>query len=168
MLSQLTHHATRQLLACEGWLDLGSPAEALGELDQIAGEERTHPLVLEHYWRVYGDWGKWERAYEVAERLVATHPDLPVGWLNRAYAARRMKGGTLAVAHELLHPAAERFPEEPVIRYNLACYCAQLGELSEAREWFEAACRIGDARTLREMALADPDLTPLRAIGYLK
>lgn len=168
MLAQLSHQATRQLLAAEGWLDLGNPPEALTELEQIDPAERNHPFVLEHFWRVYGDWNKWDRAYEVAERIVAAHPELPAGWLNRAYAARRMKGGSLALARELLQPAAERFPKEPIIPFNLACYSAQLGVLSEARTWLDQSFRLGNAKVLRQMALDDPDLEPLKAIGYLK
>ncbi|HAV63963.1 MAG TPA: hypothetical protein DCY13_16550 [Verrucomicrobiales bacterium] len=168
MISQLSKATARQLMAADGWTDLGCPAEAHAELEQIAAEEKVHPFVLESYWRVYAAWGKWQRAFEVAESLVERQPGLAAGWLHRAYAARRMPGGTVQVAFDLLQPAAGKFLKEPIIPYNLACYCAQLGQLSDARSWLEQAFQHGDRKVLHRMALEDPDLEPLKAVGYLK
>lgn len=56
----------------------------------------------------------------------------------------------------LLHDGEAAF-----IRYNLACYCAQLERLNEARQWLKQAFDIGDAKKLKLMALDDPDLEPL-------
>ncbi|MDW8309781.1 MAG: hypothetical protein RMK20_10450, partial [Verrucomicrobiales bacterium] len=88
-------------------------------------------------------------------------PDRPNGWLHRAYALRRATGGGLERAWEALRPAADRFPREPIIPYNLACYACQMGRLDEARQWFVRALRVGDRATLKDMALHDDDLRPL-------
>jgi hypothetical protein len=56
----------------------------------------------------------------------------------------------------------DRFPTEPVIFYNLACYTCQLGAISEAFDWFREALRIENRRSLVLEALDDPDLTPIR------
>ena len=55
---------------------------------------------------------------------------------------------------------AAQFPNDWPIRYNLACYCAKLGEIGEAQEWFKAAMAI-DEKTVRRVGIADPDLEPL-------
>jgi hypothetical protein len=47
------------------------------------------------------------------------------------------------------------------MRYNLACYECQLGDLDEARKWLETACRIGERDHMKSMAVQDPDLKPL-------
>jgi hypothetical protein len=54
------------------------------------------------------------------------------------------------------------------MRYNLACYACQLGNLKEARQWLEKAFAIGDSKQLKLMALDDPDLEPLwREVGEI-
>jgi hypothetical protein len=55
----------------------------------------------------------------------------------------------------------ERFPDSATMRYNLACYECQLGRLTEARRWLEAAYELGGTREMKLMALDDEDLRPL-------
>ena len=74
---------------------------------------------------------------------------------------RRAPAGGLRPAREALLPAAEMFPEEPVIPYNLACYACQLERLEEARVWLRQAMQIGEKKAIQQMALADEDLKPL-------
>ena len=102
MLSTLTREAILHLRAAEGWVELTNPAEALLELEAIAPEERSHPAVLEMFWHVYVAWRKWQPAFEVANQLIESHPEGPSGWINRAYAVRRMKGGGLIAAFDAL------------------------------------------------------------------
>ena len=83
------------------------------------------------------------------------------GWLHRAYVLRRVAGGGLTQAWEALLPAAKKFPKEPVIAYNLACYACQLLQPDLAREWLRRALLVGDKEVLKKMALADDDLQPL-------
>jgi hypothetical protein len=60
-------------------------------------------------------------------------------------------------------PAAVLFPNEWIIRYNLACYACQLGNHQEAWKWLEIAFNLGDANQVKLMALDDPDLEPIWA-----
>ena len=53
------------------------------------------------------------------------------------------------------------FPQEVIIPYNLACYCAQKDRLAEAWQWYRKARGLGNPKELRQMALADDDLRPL-------
>ena len=60
-------------------------------------------------------------------------------------------------------PAAEKFPGEPVIAYNLSCYACQLQQLDQARTWLKRAIASGQKENIKKMALADDDLKPLWA-----
>ncbi len=69
-------------------------------------------------------------------------------------------------AHDQLLPAAENFPHDSTIAYNLACYACQLGRMQEAKEWLGRAIDVGEPNAVRLMALDDPDLEPLwKSIG---
>lgn len=147
--------------AAMGWLGLGRPADALAELDRIRPEHQARPEVLEVRWIACAGIRDWDTAARVAAMMVSQAPDQPNGWLHRAYALRRATGGGLAQAWEALRPAADLFPSEPVIAYNLACYACQMGRLDDARQWFKRALEVGERETLKDMALHDPDLQPL-------
>jgi hypothetical protein len=55
----------------------------------------------------------------------------------------------------------EKFPKEPTVPYNLACYVCQQGRLDEARQWLERAVKIAGKEKIKFMALNDDDLQPL-------
>ena len=65
------------------------------------------------------------------------------------------------VAKALLLEAAKLFPEDGMIQYNLACYCAQLGQLDFAQEYLDKSYELGDAQKIKLTALDDDDLKPL-------
>ena len=55
----------------------------------------------------------------------------------------------------------DKFPGEPTIAYNLACYACKMGGLDEARQWLERAVKIAGKANIKVMALNDDDLEPL-------
>ncbi len=63
--------------------------------------------MLEARWLLCAHEKTWLDALVVADCEIATEPDAVAGWLHRAYALRRVKGGGLAQAWEALLPAAE-------------------------------------------------------------
>jgi len=152
---------THYLAAALGWLELGNPHEAKAELAKISSDNAHHPDVLEISWRVFAEQNNWEAALGVARSLVQHYPQNANGWLHQAYSLRRTPDGGLAAAWEALLPAADGFPQEPTIPYNLACYSCQLGNMEEARKWFRIALDRGDKSRLKWMALNDGDLKPL-------
>jgi len=48
-----------------------------------------------------------------------------------------------------------------MIQYNLACYCAKLGQLDAPQEYLNKSYEFGDAKQIKLMALDDADLKPL-------
>jgi hypothetical protein len=66
-------------------------------------------------------------------------------------------------AADKLEAAADLFPSVWNIPYNLACYACQLGKHEEAWEWLEDTFDLGNSKTVKLMALEDPDLEPFWA-----
>lgn len=166
VISPLEPPDSHLVRAAEGWVELGLPGEAEAELARVAPETRAHPQCLHVIWAVHARRQEWSLAHAAAEAIVQTAPGDVNGWVHRAYAARRMEGGGLHAAWDALRPAAERFPDETIVPYNLACYACQMGNLDAARHWLGrakvVAGRHGATAPLALMALADPDLAPLR------
>lgn len=152
-----THHVSAAL----GWLELGNPSESEIELLRVSPDCAEHPDVLEMWFALHVQKPDWMAALKVAGRLVELAPDRASGWLHRAYAARRAPGSSVQAAWDALFPSSEKFPDEPTIPFNLACYAAQLGQPDEAWKWFERALKLGGKEPIKRMALADPDLQPL-------
>ena len=74
---------------------------------------------------------------------------------------RRANGGGIEKAKVVLDEAAKLFPGDSMIQYNLACYCAQLGQLDAAQEHLHKSYELGDAKQIKLIALDDEDLKPL-------
>jgi len=150
-----------RLNAALGWLGLNCPADARAELDAIAPAQQSHPAVLEGRWTICTLEKQWRDALEIAEQELKFAPGESSGWLHRAYALRRVSGGGLPQAWDALLPAAEKFPAEPIIAYNLSCYACQMQQLDLARTWLQRAVAAGKKDAIKKMALADDDLQPL-------
>jgi Flp pilus assembly protein TadD len=88
-------------------------------------------------------------------------PDRVSGWIHKAISVRRANGGGFESAKALLLEAAQLFPADSTIQYNLACYSAQLGQLDAAKEYLHKSYELGDAKQIKLMALDDEDLKPL-------
>src|ERR1041384_4316508 len=147
-----SHH----LSAAVGWLELGNATEAGEELARISAASLEHPDVLEVRWSLCAAGNSWEAGLAAAELSILKAPERVTSWIHRAYALRRVKAGGLMAAFEALRPAFEKFPKEPLVPYNLACYAAQSGDLDEAWAWLHKALKAaGEAKHIKEMALAD-------------
>ena len=97
----------------------------------------------------------------ILPRRVKAAPDRVWGWIHKAISLRRATGGGFENAKALLLEAAKLFPDDGMIQYNLACYCAQLGQLDAAQEYLDKSYELGDAKQIKLMALDDDDLKPL-------
>jgi len=158
-MKPLELHDLRYLAAAQGWLELGNHLEADEELENITAEQRAHPAVLEIRWQIYAKAGKWEGALDIASALVQLVPESALGWVHRSYAFHELK--RTEEARDNLLRVVDKFPEDPIMRYNLACYECQLGRLEQAKNWLEKAFEVGDSKQIKLTALEDPDLEPL-------
>jgi tetratricopeptide (TPR) repeat protein len=149
----------RRLTAAQGWLELCNHIEAAAELEEITPANRAHIDVLDLRWHISAMAGKWDTCFDLGEALVKLAPKAPHGWTNLSQALNRLK--RTQEAFDFLRPAADLFPCEWAIRYELACYSCKLGHLEEALDWLEKAFELGDAKLVKRMALDDPELEPL-------
>ena len=160
-MNELDTATAHQLSAALGWMELGNPGEAILELDRIPEKSRKAPPVLEVRWMLCSYEAKWDEALLTARELLAAAPESSESWLHHAYSVRRATGGGNQAAWEALLPALEKFPAEPTIPYNLACYACQMEQLENARTLLQRAFGSGRKKAMREMALSDHDLEPL-------
>ena len=94
---------------------------------------------------------------QIAKRLAEFQPN-DIQWtVSLAYATRR--ADSIQGAKQILLNAESRFPKEAIIKYNLACYCGQLGEIETAKNYLQKAFEIDSSWRLQ--ALDDEDLKPL-------
>jgi predicted Zn-dependent protease len=160
-MRSLEHPDSFHLEAARGWLALGSPLEAENELERIGPKEREHLEVMEVWWEISARKTEWHRCVDLADSVIKAAPNRAQGYIHKSYALHELK--RTQEAWDFLLPIAEKFPKNPTIKYNMACYGAQLGRMWEAEHWLKLAFTVGDEAELRAMALEDPDLKPLRA-----
>jgi predicted Zn-dependent protease len=149
------HH----LQAAEGWLELGDHQEAHKELEQITADSRAHPDVLELRWQIDARARQWAACVDTGRSLIQLAPERAASWIHYAFALHELK--RTQEAWEALSSVAQKFPADPTIPYNLACYACQLGDLVGARDWLAQAFRLGNAKEIKSQAISDPDLAPL-------
>ena len=147
--------------AAVGWLELGNTGEARAELELLNSKSREHPDALEVGWKILAAEDNWTEALACAEKLVHLAPDRASTWISLAFALHELK--RTKDAFDQLRSVADRFADNFVIPYNLACYQCRMGNMADAWQWLQQAVKAADPGTIREMALEDPDLTPLRS-----
>jgi tetratricopeptide (TPR) repeat protein len=154
------------LQAAQGWFELGDHVEACGELEMISAQNRAHPGVLQVRWEIYAAAKKWEAALDITATFIQFVPEHPLGWLHRSFTLHELN--RTAEARDNLLSVLDKFPDESVLRYNVACYECQLGRLEQAKDWLEKAFKMGNQRRMKLAALEDPDLEQLwKEIGNL-
>src|SRR5687767_6305654 len=104
--------------AAIGWLELGNKSEAEQELKHISRDFQEHPDVLELRWTVAADEHDWERCADLAADMIRIAPNREFGWIHRSYSLHELK--RTQEAWDALLPAANIFPEQFLIPYNLA------------------------------------------------
>lgn len=149
----------RHLEAAEGWIGLGNYKEAAKELEQINPEFKNHPFVLVARYKLLGAAKHWDKAVKIAMSVQKLLPANPWGHFHAAFALHELK--RTQEAYDTLTPIAGEFPDNWLMRFNLACYSCQLGKLDEAMHWLEKAIRLTGRQQIRQLALDDQDLEPL-------
>lgn len=129
-------------------------------MEQTEDEFKNHPEVLEVTWQIFAKAGNWTKAISFAQTMTEEMPGLPYGWIHLAYSLHELR--RTEEAYAVINSVHEKFPEEWLMRYNMACYACQLGRLDEAKGWLRLASDGGGKEEVKEMCLTDPDLAPLR------
>lgn len=148
----------RSLEVATGYFQLGMFEEALEELDRLPPPARTSAEATELSAAIYCEMRDWDALREMAVRLVSERPGDSQNWIWLGYATRRCR--SIEEAKQVLLDALHLHETEPMIHFNLACYAAQTGELGTARERLFRAIALDP--DVKQMALYDPDLEPLR------
>ena len=99
-----------RLSRSNGYRELGMFDESILELEEIEGDERWHPSVVEARYKTYRDAKQWELAITMAKVLANGMPGKFVWLKNQADAMTEC--GETAGALELLKDASERFGED--------------------------------------------------------
>jgi lipopolysaccharide biosynthesis regulator YciM len=147
----------RHLQHAQGYLELGMLVEANEALDDITAELRTHPDVLFMRLQIHEVAKKWPLCVEIARHLAKVQPERPAWPLKLATAIRRAV--SVEAARVVLLEAEKRFPDNAIIKLNLGCYEAQIGEPEKAYACVQQAIALD--RSLQKDALDDPDLEPI-------
>jgi Flp pilus assembly protein TadD len=147
------------LQAAQEHLQHGRHPDAGLEIDMISPEQRSHPDVLEARWEMSAQAGNWEATLEISRLLRQVAPESQNGWTYLACSLAELK--RTQEAYETLSAAFERFPQVPMIAYNLTCFACKMGRLKDASRWLAKAMEIGGRAEVKLMALDDPDLAPL-------
>ena len=147
------------LLAAQGWMELGDDPSAWEELSKLPEGYRWHPDASDLRWHLHSRKGDWEECLRISQRMIEEIPERVNGWIHRSFALHELHRTQEAL--DQLAQALDRFPKVWTIPYNLACYCAQMGHLEEARQWFGRALAL-DRESAVASASDDSDLEPIR------
>ena len=132
---------------------------ALEELEELPLAVRNTTRAAELQAAIFCETKDWDALRNMAERLVNENPRDSQNWIWLGYATRRCR--TIQEAEQVLLNAVQVHDREPMIHFNLACYAAQTGDLAIAHERLFRAIALDP--DVKQMALYDPDLEPLRA-----
>lgn len=149
------------LLRATGYLELGMPADALTELEDLpTGSASTtgQHLRVEALFQLHD----WKSAVKICLRMLEQEPEDPNWWVQAAYAQRRCT--SIEDAEPILRRALARHPEHFLIRYNLACYACVGHREEEAKDHLRGLI-VEDAMGVVPMAKKDSDLAALH--GWL-
>jgi len=152
-----TREWQRSLMAADGYLFLGMPTHALAELESIPDSAQNSSAVLRARVRVLLHLKRWNEANGLSEAGVSLYPDENEFTVQRAFALHQLKKGGDAV--KVLLSAPEWIRKTGILHYNLACYEAQLGDITTARQCIKAAFEINSS--FKKNARTDPDLARL-------
>lgn len=158
-MAEISLQDQRHFDAALGWLGLGNWEEANEELEKIAPQFKALPEVLAVRFDIFAKAAKWEYAAEIARCISELLPHNPYGHIQLAFALHELK--RTKDAYHVLVAVVDKFPDEHLIRYNLACYSCQLGNLKEAYLWLEKTIDVPSKKDIRKRALEDRDLEPL-------
>lgn len=134
--------------------------ESVGELNAIDQDFQNRPEVLQLRLHHLMHGKRWTQALRVSQKLCRAAPDCTAGFLHAGFCLHELGKTAQAKAVLLRGPAA--LLEEPIYYYNMGCYDALLGNLTDARTHLEMSFKMDS--TFRELAKRDPDLEAVKEL----
>tara|TARA_B100002019_G_scaffold274328_1_gene271165 strand:- start:1897 stop:2313 length:417 start_codon:yes stop_codon:yes gene_type:complete len=113
--------------------------ESILELEEIEGDDRWHPSVVEARYKTYRDAKEWELAMTMARVMAEGMPD-KLEWLLN-YADAMTECGDTAGALQLLKDASERFGEDGKYLLAVGRQYSLLCEIEEAKKYVKRAIK---------------------------
>ena len=147
----------RSLTAAQGYLELGMPAEALRELEQLPLEFSARAEILQLRLVILMRAREWSAALETCEELRIRYPERSVGYIHGAFCLHELRRTDEARAMLLEGPESLR--RDPTFHYNMACYEATLGESERAMQYLRVSFSLDPAFV--RIARNDPDLASI-------
>ena len=149
----------RDLLAAQGYCELGMYEDALRELAGLPVGVQRHPTVIELRLVILMQGRLWQEALSTGIELTAVAPEKNIGYIHAAYCLHEL--GRTKEAREILLSGPLTLHKEPVYHYNLACYECILGNLDLARVHLDRSVALD--KKFRDHAKTDPDLQAIRS-----
>ncbi len=122
----------KTLSYANGYRELGMFKESLEELSRLPEQLATRIQTLQMKLAIYFDAKDWHAAECTAKEITMREPNDPGHFVNLAFATRRSK--SIQDANAILLSTVERFPNESIVHYNLACYACMEGDLETAKD----------------------------------
>ncbi len=147
----------RTLSYANGYRELSMFNEALDELSQLPSRLASKSKALQMKLSIFFDAKDWQAAECTAKEIALREPNDPGNFVNLAFATRRAK--SISEANAILLSTVDRFPNEAILHYNLACYACLEQEIELAKERLVKAISLDPS--FLNTAKSDEDLAPL-------
>lgn len=142
--------------AC-GYQLLGMHEDALKEIQLMNSSTDEELPVMLLKGEILNSLGRYAESILVLAPAIPRAPRHPEFVIQLAYATRRAQ--SIEKAQAMLEQATVIFPRNALIHYNLACYCAQMGNEARALEKLAVALKLDPS--LADLAVEDTDFQPL-------
>jgi predicted Zn-dependent protease len=150
----------RIMAAADGYAELGLTDLAWEEVASLTEDDRNIPEAQELILSLFVRQNRWLEAIEAGRRMCLQRWNRPAVYIHTAYALHEL--GRTAEAQSTLQDGPECLRTDPLFHYNMACYLAVSGNLTDAEVCLRTAFTM-DGK-LRLHARRDPDLKELRGI----
>jgi tetratricopeptide (TPR) repeat protein len=146
--------AKQMMRAAAGWLELGMPGDALGELEGLSHDEGRSRKALELKLAAQMAMSAWVDASVTGLDLCGIAPEDPDYHLSAAYCLHET--GATERAMDCLLNGPEALKDFPLYHYNMACYLWTLGDGDTAKRHLLNAVEMDEG--FLEAARTDRDL----------
>ncbi len=142
----------------EGLLEFGLPQQALNELSRLAEGDANEVQTLYLRGEALRTLERYSDAIVPLRKVSEIEPENTRVWLALGWCYKRI--GRIDLAIEALEAALAADAEDPLIRYNLACYHCVAGDKPHALSYLEQSLSIDP--NFRQLIDLEPDFDSLR------